>query len=894
MNEHRLGSALNLSNIALVEEMYHRYLVDPESVDVSWRYFFEGVDFFGVKSPSLDDSKCRILNLIQAYRRYGHLKAQINPIETSPKIVPELELHSLGFSSEELLKLFPTLGFCGKKEASLQEIIDALSQIYCSRVGFETMDLGVPGLEEWFQKRLEPKLALEFTSDEKLSILDSLHASEVFETFLHTKYPGQTRFSLEGNDTLIPMLLGLIAKGAENGMDGFVIGMPHRGRLNVLTNVLGKPHHVLFKEFEDVIPYLEGESGDVKYHKGFSSDVQFGDRLIHLHLAANSSALESVDAIVLGMTKAKQVQEKRFGAILIHGDAALSGQGVVYETLQMGRVDGFSTGGTIHIAVNNQIGYTTLPQEGRSTRYCTDIAKTFSLPVFHVNAEDPESCLFAARLGLEFRLAFGRDVFIDLNGYRKYGHNEGDEPSFTQPIEYKLIRSKKSIPELYLEKLTQEGVEIQKNGETEIKQKIAEDFEIKKGTEVLDLKHRFGSSWNDFVQPPSEMLFAHFDTKVDKALLQEVMNIYTSVPSSFHMHPKLAKWVQDRKLQLSKDPASSSIDWGTAEALSFGSILAQGGPVRLVGQDAKRGTFSQRHAVWFDQETGSSYTPFSQFKTRFDVYNTILSEYGSLGFEFGYSWASLDTLVLWEAQYGDFDNGAQIAIDHYIVASEQKWARYSSLVMLLPHGYEGNGPEHSSARLERFLQLCAGNNIQVAYPTTPAQIFHLLRRQAFRLIKKPLVVMSPKSLLRNPSCLSSLNDFTLGRFEEIIDDPKAITTACRLIICSGKIYYDLLAAREEIKDAAIIRIEQLYPFHEEKFKNIISKYKNLKRCVYVQEEPENMGAWEFIRSILLKNIPPGIPLGVIARPRSAATATGSHKKHKQELAEILRQVKNEN
>ena len=878
---------MNLSNLSLVEEFYARYQKDPTSVDASWRYFFEGVNFSGFKT---DSSDARILGLIQAYRRHGHLLAQVSPVEAAPQNIKELELPTLGFSPEELSQEFSTFGLCDKPLAPLQEIINALRQIYCSRIGFEYMDLGVPGLEEWIQARIEKKRP-PLTQEEKQFILDRLTASEIFETFLHTKYPGQTRFSLEGLETLIPMLADLIHQAALSNMEGFTIGMAHRGRLNVLTNILEKPHHVLFKEFEDAIPYLEGESGDVKYHKGFSSDIKIGDKTIHVHLTANSSCLESVDGIVLGQTKAKQVchndaEKKRFGALLLHGDGALSGQGVIYETLQMSQLEGFATGGTIHIATNNQIGYTTLPEEGRSTRYCTDIAKTFSLPVFHVNGEDPEGCIFAARLALEFRLQFQRDVFIDLNGFRKYGHNEGDEPSFTQPLQYKLIRSKKTVRQIYLE---QEDFSASEVGEEEFRGKLHSAFEAGKGNEPVEAHHRFGSSWGNFVQPSSETLFAPFATKVDAKTLCEVFALYAKIPEGFHLHPKLIKWLEERLLQMQK---GQNIDWGMGECLCFGSILSQGKSIRLSGQDAKRGTFSHRHAIWFDQENGAPHNSFSHFTSRFDVYNTILAEYGALAFEFGYSWSSLDTLVMWEAQYGDFDIGAQIAIDHYIVSAEQKWARYSSLVLLLPHAYEGAGPEHSSARLERFLQLAAGDNIQVAYPTTPAQMFHLLRRQAFWSIKKPLIVLTPKSLLRLPACTSPLSDFTDGGFSEFIDDPIASSSCKRLFFCSGKIYYDLLAIREQIKDAAIIRIEQFYPFHVEKFKKIISKYeKSVQMCCYVQEEPENMGAWEFLRPLFAEHLPKRLEIRYIGRPRSASPATGSRKQHMKEQALILDAVK---
>ena len=889
-----IPSALNISNLPLVEDLYLRYQKDPASVDASWRYFFEGVDFSGSLKP--DASPCRISHLIQAYRRYGHLLADINPLETAPTTVKELELETLGFSQEDLSLKFPSFGFCDEPKAPLQEIILALRNIYCARIGFEYMDLGSKELEEWIQERIEKAAPITFSLEEKCQILEALNNSEVFESFLHTKYQGQTRFSLEGNETLIPILADIVQEGAKKGVEGFVLGMPHRGRLNVLTNILKKPHFVIFQEFEDAVPYLEGESGDVKYHKGFSSDIKVGDLSIHLHLTANSSCLESVDGIVLGQTRAKQVlhgdeEKKRFGAILMHGDAALAGQGIIYEILQMSKAEGFSTGGTIHIAVNNQIGYTTLPQEGRSTRYCTDIAKSFGMVVFHVNAEDPESCIFAARLSLEIRQQFHCDVFIDLNGYRKYGHNEGDEPNFTQPIHYQWIQSKKPVRQIYLEKLLSEGVlerQMAENLESQYRLMLSASFEKGKGGEAIDLSDRFGSSWGSFVQPSDETLFVPFKTKVEAKVLQGIISSYTKVPEGFCLHPKLEKWLDNRRSQMTKDPSVPSIDWGTGECLAFGSILLEGKPVRLAGQDSKRGTFSHRHAVWFDQKTGNPYVPFSNLKenqSRFDVYNTILSEYGALSFEFGYSWEASQSLVMWEAQYGDFDIGAQIAIDHYIVSAEQKWSRYSSLVLLLPHGYEGAGPEHSSARPERFLQLAAGNNIQVIYPTTPAQMFHVLRRQAFRPIKKPLIILTPKSLLRLPACMSSLRDFTEGEFQEFLDENEA--SSKRVFLCSGKIYYDLLSKRESFPDAALIRVEQLYPFHIEKFQKIVQKYSQVKEWIWVQEEPENMGAWEFIRPYLVALLPKTASLAFVGRPRSASPSTGSRKKHREEQEKIL-------
>ncbi|MDE3045388.1 MAG: 2-oxoglutarate dehydrogenase E1 component [Verrucomicrobiota bacterium] len=874
-----------------MEELYAKYSKDPASVDPSWRHFFEGMDFMSsvLNKEEFSDRSLRIFSLIQAYRRHGHLLAKVNPLDPREQVAPELALEKLGFEASELGQMFPTRSFCGKEEATLQEIIDGLRQIYSSRIGFEYMDLDNEEMEKWMQERLEPRTRIELSIEEKRMILEHLYKSEVLETFLHTKYVGQKRFSLEGGETLIPLLAEIIHWGAEQEMEEFILGMAHRGRLNVLANLLNKPYSVIFQEFEDsFLPRQFEGSGDVKYHKGFSSESKTrGGRDVHLHLAANSSCLESVDPVALGMTRASQVlrgdeERKKVGAILVHGDASLSGQGVVYEVLEFMRLPGYSTGGTIHIAVNNQIGFTTLPEEGRSTRYCTDIAKAFGCPVFHVNAEDPESCLFVGRLAVELRLRFKCDVFIDLNCYRKYGHNEGDEPAYTQPLHYRLIREKKTIRQLYSEQLTREGsLEQQLANELEEKFRgeLGLSLERAKKEEPHPPEERYGSKWKDFQQPSADVLLKPFDSSAKAELLREVAKGYARVPADFHLHPKLQKWLQDRLAML-----GGSIDWGMGECLAFGSLLLQNIPLRLAGQDSCRGTFSQRHAVWIDQENGSSYCPFAHFsekQARCDIYNSPLSEFASLAFEYGYTWIHPNALVCWEAQFGDFDIGAQIAIDHYITTAEQKWARYSSLVLLLPHGYEGQGPEHSSARIERFLQLTANNNIQVVNPTTPAQYFHLLRRQALRPIKKPLIVFTPKSLLRLPACTSPLSAFTSGGFEEVIGD-SVVKNPSRVLLCSGKVYYDLLAEREARKrnDIAIIRIEQLYPLHEAKLKAALPSCNDI--C-WVQEEPENMGAWEFIRDFLPS-------ARYVGRARSSVTATGSFKQHKEELNHFLQEA----
>ncbi|HSX11545.1 MAG TPA: 2-oxoglutarate dehydrogenase E1 component [Chlamydiales bacterium] len=868
-----------LANMALIEELYSRYSADPGSVDSSWRHFFEGIDFgaFLYKKgdePAPDQSNLRIRDLIHAYRQYGHLQARFNPLETGEKIVPELKLEALGFFESELGQPFPTLGFCGKKEAPLSEIISALKEIYCSRIGFEYIDLGRPELEKWIQERLEPQLFVQPEIEEKHLLLEYLNKSEIFETFLHTKYVGQTRFSLEGAETMIPLMAEMIDLGGDLGVEEVVIGMAHRGRLNVLTNILNKPLSAILEEFEDDTTLSFAGSDDVRYHLGYTGEwkTRSGKKVV-VDLAANPSHLESVDPVVLGQTYAKQIlrndtDKGRTFALMIHGDASIAGQGVVYESLQLMNLPSYSVGGSIHLVVNNQIGYTTLPEEGRSTRYCTDIAKAFSCPVFHVNAEDPESCLFAAKLALEIRQKFHCDVFIDLLCYRKHGHNEGDEPSFTQPLQYKMIRAKKTIRQLYYDQLIAAG---------QLEQKLAETLELQfQETMKTALAKAQGKAASKVTenQRVKVDLFESFESGVDAKTLQSVMETFCHVPADFHPHPKLQNWMKARLASVEKN-----IDWSTAEMLALGSLLRQGTPIRLQGEDTQRGTFSQRHLIWIDTETNKPYCSLCQGKARFDVVNSPLSEYGDMGFAYGYSLSAKGTYVIWEAQYGDFYNGAQIIVDQYIVSGEQKWNTPTSFTLLLPHAYEGSGPEHASARMERFLQLAANGNIQVVNASTPAQYFHLLRRQALRSVKKPLFVFTPKSMLRSPAVVSPFADLTKGSFQEILDDPTPPSTCKRLIFCSGKISFELLAARKR-SDIAILRIEQLYPLHEKLLQKFLAKYKGFTECFWVQEEPENMGAWSFMRNFLPKGV-------YVGRPQSPTTATGSARRHKQEQQAVI-------
>jgi len=883
----------SLTNLGFIEEQYRRYSADPESVDGSWRHFFEGIDFAGFlyKRPveaGAGSENLRILELIQAYRRYGHLLAPVNPIDETPEAAPELDLELLGFAKSELDKMFPTLGFCGCDTAPLSEIVNALHESYCSRIGFEYMDLGNPDLERWMQQRLEPKLILDLSSEEKHLLLGYLNKSEVFETFLHTRYVGQTRFSIEGTETAIPMLAEMIERGAEEGVDEIWIGMAHRGRLNVLANILNKPYSMILEEFEDDTALSFFGNDDVKYHVGFTGEFKArGGKKVQVSFPANPSHLESVDPVLLGQARARQVLKKdldgrRTVPILIHGDAALAGQGVVYESMQFMRHSDYSVGGTIHLVLNNQIGYTTLPKESRSTRYATDIAKAFGVPVLHVNAEDPESCLFAAKLAVDIRQKFRCDVFLDLIGYRKYGHNEGDEPSYTQPVQYKIIRAKKSIRQIYFGQLAAAGF---------LEQKIAETLEAEfKETMRQALAAAQAKEKKQAPKVPSADLFRPVETGKDRKTLEEIMKKFCSVPNGFHLHPKLQKWLQERLKML-----QGNVDWSAAENLSIGSMLLEGTSVRLAGEDAQRGTFSQRHMLWSDAENGSSYCPLCSMREgqgRFDAVNSPLTEYAGLGFEYGYSCGAPEALVLWEAQYGDFDNGAQIIIDQYIASAEQKWGTATSLVLLLPHAYEGAGPEHSSARIERFLQLCANENMLIVNASTPAQYFHLLRRQVHRKAKKPLIVFTPKSLLRASACVSPIEECIQGSFHEVIDDTSAPAEASRVLLCSGKVYYDLIAERDKGKKSGlpIVRLEQFYPLHEELLQKTIRKYKKMKECVWVQEEPENMGAWSFISTRLAALLPKGVELKRISRPANSTPASGSHTRHKQEQKALIDQA----
>ena len=822
------SSGIDMNNLPFLEEIYEQYRANPAQVDSSWRSFFENMELKSgilprrqvefVLSKGLD---CRVCNLIRAYRTYGHLQAHINPLSTNEIEEPwQLKLEVNGFSSEDLSKEFPTCGLLKKEQATLEEIIQALKSIYCGTIGIEYMDLVDPEMESWIQDHIEPSLFhFNLTIDQKHTILQQLNESELFEVFLHTKYPGQKRFSLEGAETLIPILEGIIETSALSGGEDYVIGMAHRGRLNVLSNILKKSYVLIFSEFdENFIPEsLEG-SGDVKYHKGFySKSLTIHGHKVNVALSPNPSHLEAVDPVVEGQVKAKQIQrddnlsQNQAIPILVHGDAAISGQGVVYETLQLSRLSGYNTGGTIHIVINNQIGFTTIPKDLRSTRYCTDIAKAFNVPIFHVNAEDPEGCFNAAILATEFRQKFHRDVFIDLNCYRKYGHNETDEPAFTQPFEYKIIREKKPIREIYRDYLISQGV-LEKQMAEELEIQFKKDLQNALSETKDKMQKEVRKKEEEFLPgTKEENPFQFIDTAVSMQVLVESAKKLYTIPEGFTIHPKLTHLISERLNMVKHGPEAKPLDWGMAETLAYASILWEGKAIRLSGQDTCRGTFSHRHGLWVDQKEEKNYFPLQHLKKdqgRFDLINSPLSEYAALGFEYGYSLSYPNALVIWEAQFGDFSNGAQVVIDQFISTAEQKWGQKSSLTLFLPHGYEGQGPEHSSARIERFLSLAGNNNMYIVNPTTPAQLFHLLRRQIMRTVSKPLIIFTPKALLRHPDCVSPLIDLTQGSFQEILDDPSVPKKATRIAFCSGKMYYDLNTMRSKTKtdDIAIIRV----------------------------------------------------------------------------------------
>jgi 2-oxoglutarate dehydrogenase E1 component len=887
------------ANLDAIETAYERWRQDPAAVDESWRIFFEGFELgtAGTALPTMTaGAETSIVRLIDAYRDLGHFLARLDPLGEAKTTYPLLELSEFGLDEGDLDRTFDTSYFLGLQRGILRELLAALRETYCRTIGVEYMHIQDTHIRRWLQERMEPRRNQpNFPRRRKFRLLMDLHFAELFEKFLHARFIGQKRFSLEGSETLIPVLDAIVEKAAEGGVREIVLGMAHRGRLNVLANVMGKPYREIFNEFEEnYLPDSVDGDGDVKYHVGFSADRSYGGgHQIHLSLTPNPSHLEAVDPVVEGRTRAKQYlfgdEERRLGIpLLIHGDAAFAGQGLVAETLNLSKLAGYTTGGTVHVIVNNQIGFTTSPTDARSTTYCTDVAKMIQVPIFHVNAEDPEAAVFVAELAFEFRQTFHNDVVIDLYCYRRHGHNEGDEPSFTQPLMYSKIKDRPTLSEVYTEQLIMRGDLTADECEA-----IDNDFharlqaalnEVRTGPPRRRSRDSFGGRWqgldHDYAHTPVK-------TAVPLETLDRITDALTTIPDTFTLNPKIARLLEVRRHEMTQ---RKPIDWAFAEALAFGSLLLEGTPVRLSGQDSRRGTFSQRHAVLYDARTGERFFPLNSLgegQAQFTAYDSLLSEAAVLGFEFGFSMDSPGALVLWEAQFGDFANGAQVIIDQFIVPSQSKWQRDSGLVMLLPHGYEGQGPEHSSARPERYLQACAEDNIQVCNLTTPAQYFHLLRRQQKRNFRRPLVLMTPKSLLRHKEAVSPVDEFTEGHFAEVLDDPAADPGRVRrVLLCSGKVYYDLREARAQqgADGVAILRVEQFYPLNEELLKETLGRYRKAREWAWVQEESQNMGGWWFMEARLRAL---GYRVEYVGRDASASPATGSLKIHKHEQRELV-------
>lgn len=887
-----------------ITSLYKQYLSDPDSVDDNWRLFFEGYEFAKMEQqdPKSDvpglPSEFKVINLINGYRTRGHLFTHTNPVRERRKYSPGLELSNFDLSVNDMDTVFQAALLLGMPPSPLKEILSHLEQTYCGSIGAEYKYIRNPEEISWLEKRMEgSRNGRSFSQEERIRILRKVCEAVTFENFLHKKYVGQKSFSLEGCEALIPALDAIISAGAEQGIREFTLGMTHRGRLNVLANILRKSYQDIFREFEDNANELAHFSGDVKYHLGYSSDViTENGKKIHLSLAPNPSHLEAVDPVVQGIVRSKIDQteggsEAHIVPILIHGDAAIAGQGVVYEVIQMSQLKGYRTGGTIHFIINNQIGFTTNYLDARSSTYCTDVAKVTLSPVFHVNGDDVESLIYVVQLALEFRQKFHRDIFIDVLGFRKYGHNEIDEPRFTQPLLYKAIASHPNLQQIYSRKLVEAGEIDAPNVlsiENEFKELLLKNLEEARQIATPIHQEYPRGKWKGLRLATNEDFNSSPMTGVPVKDLLRIGRQISTLPADKKFFDKTVKLFSDRKKIMEVD---QPVNWAMAELLAYGTLLCEGFPVRLSGQDVERGTFSHRHAVVPMEDSEEKYCPLNYIdpvQAPFYIYNSLLSEYGVLGFEFGYALSSPNALVIWEAQFGDFNNGAQIIIDQYLCCAEVKWRLMNGLVMLLPHGYDGQGAEHSSGRMERFLQLCADLNMQVINCSTPANFFHVLRRQLHREFRKPLVVFSPKNLLRHPRCVSPFQELSTGSFQEILDDPEADPTLItRVIFCSGKFYYELLEKKEQekISSVALVRMEQLYPFPRTLFQKILNKYSNAKRISWAQEEPENMGALMYLTRMLK-----GVTVDFISRPESASPATGSHHVHEREQKELIDKV----
>ncbi|WP_418510619.1 2-oxoglutarate dehydrogenase E1 component [Corallibacter sp.] len=902
-------SFLNAAHTAYFADLYEQYLQNPDSVEPSWRAFFQGYDFgsesYGMQGEVIEgvstqipehvQKEFQVVKLIDGYRTRGHLFTKTNPVRERRKYAPTLALENFGLSNSDLDTVFNAGEILGIGAQALREIIKHLESIYCDAIGVEYMYIRNPEEIKWIQEKLnindnQPK----FSADQKKHILRKLNEAVSFENFLHTKYVGQKRFSLEGGESLIPALDALIERASEYEVKEFVMGMAHRGRLSTLTNIFGKSAKDIFSEFDGKDYEQEVFDGDVKYHLGWTSDreTENGNK-INLNIAPNPSHLETVGAVVEGITRAKQDDKypenpSQVLPIVVHGDAAISGQGLVYEVVQMAQLEGYKTNGTIHIVVNNQVGFTTNYLDGRSSTYCTDVGKVTLSPVLHVNADDAEAVVHAMLFALDFRMQFKRDVFIDLLGYRKYGHNEGDEPKFTQPLLYKAIAKHKNPRDIYAAKLIEQGVIDNDHVlklEQDYKTKLEGDLEDSRKEDKTVITPFMQNEWTDYITVEEDKMMKPIDTTYSKEGLEKITKVISSLPEDKKFIRKIERLVQSRQTMFDEN----KLDWAMAEHLAYGSLLEEGHDVRISGQDVERGTFSHRHAVVKVEDSEEEIVllnKLSDKQGKFFIYNSLLSEYGVVGFDYGYAMASPKTLTIWEAQFGDFSNGAQIMLDQYISAAEDKWKLQNGLVMLLPHGYEGQGAEHSSARMERYLQLCAKDNMYIADCTTPANMFHLLRRQVKAKFRKPLIVFTPKSLLRHPLCVSTVDEFVNGSFQMVIDDKNANADKVKtLVFVTGKFYYDLLEEQEKLgrDDVALVRVEQLFPLPEQEIKDILSKYKNANDVVWAQEEPRNMGAYSHI----LMHLEEAKTFRAASRRAYGAPAAGSSVRSKKRHQEVI-------
>ncbi len=884
---------------SMVEELYQRWQAD-EALPADWQHFFAGYQI-GLDGAPQESSVTAdaafalkhsgLQSLIYRYRDLGHLMACTDPLSPCPVSHPLLELSAFGLSADDLDTRFTTRRHF-LQQATLRQFVESLQETYCRDIGVEFMHIQDPGERQWLIDRMEPQRNRSvFTRGEQLLIVHKLHQAVLFEAYLQRKFPGQKRFSLEGGELLVPVLEALIHDAPNHGITNIVMGMAHRGRLNILAHIFGKSYREIFAEFRDEAdPGFAGD-GDVKYHKGFSVDREIHGVSVHLTLAANPSHLEAVDPVVEGKCRARQDRlgtggDAQVMPVLVHGDAAFAGQGLVAEVLNMSQLEGYRTGGTIHIVLNNQVGFTTRPQDARSTRYATDVAKMLACPIFHVHGESPESAVHAIRLACAYRQQFGRDVVLELICYRRHGHNEGDEPAFTLPTMYRVIAARPTVNLLYTAQLVEIDPTLQSESDRlahEVTIQLDEAFNEPPDPRHIGFKQQWLGMARQYV-PYRE------PTGLQSEQLRQHAAELVRLPEGFSVHPKLAAMLKKREDSVQ---AGTGIDWGTAELLAYASLLAEGCGVRLSGQDSRRGTFNHRHAVLYDHNDGHAYCPLQALDERakghFQVYDSLLSENGVLGFEYGYSLETPDTLTIWEAQFGDFANGAQVIFDQFVSSGETKWNRASGLVMLLPHGYEGQGAEHSSARIERYLQLCARHNLIVAQPTTPAQMFHLLRRQLRQPFRKPLVVFTPKSLLRHPICVSPLADFSEGSsFQELLVTGE-LEHARRVLMCSGRLYYDLLKRRSELSksDIALLRIEQLYPLDIEQVLALLHACRTDVELYWVQDEPENMGAWHYIKHQLQPYI---LQLAYVGREADSCPAVGSHHLHEEQLKLLLEQA----